>query len=125
AAHFGLPRSRSDNVLPRDSRLESLFFFSYSRPCCFSGGKHSRDFIFAISAVPAYQRISGGEFFMTRFDSFVIRPGAGSVWEISNRSLQFFVTLLSAARERCIRQAIGFGFGRHSVGLQWFLRSPV
>src|SRR6266699_1980703 len=125
AAHFGLARSRSDNALPRDSRLESLFFFCYSRPCCFSGGKHSRDFIFAISAVPAFRRISGGEFFMTRFDSFVIRPGAGSVWQISNRSLQFFVTLLSAIGEPCIRKATGFGFGRNSVGWRWCSRSSV
>src|SRR6266699_4263730 len=125
AAHFGLARSRSDNALPRDSRLESLFFFCYSRPCCFSGGKHSRDFIFAISAVPAFQRSSGGKFFMTRFDSFVIRPGAGSVWEISNRSLQFFVTLLSAIGEPCIRKATGFGFGRNSGGRRCCSRSSV
>ena len=77
------------------TRAWNLSFSSscYSRRCCFSEGKHSRDFIFTISAVPASHRISGGKFFMTRFDSFVIRPGAGSVLEISNRSLQFFVTL--------------------------------
>ena len=91
AAHFGLARRRSDSVLPGDSRLESLFlfFFYYSRRCCFSAGKHSRDFIFTISAVPTSHRISGGKFFMTRCDSSVIRRGAGLVLEISNRSLQF------------------------------------
>src|SRR6266700_4710114 len=125
AVHFGLVRSRSDSALPRDSRLESRFFFCYSRPCCFSEGKHSRDLIFAISAVPASQRISGGEFFLTRFDSFVIRPGVGSVLEISNRSLHFFVTLLSAAREPCIRKATGFGFGLNSGGRRCCSRSSV
>src|SRR6266567_9187816 len=125
AAHFGLARSRSDNALPCDSRLESLLLFCCSRPCCFSASKYSRDFIFAISAVPASQRISGGEFFMTRFDSFVIRPGAGSVLEISNRFLQFFVTLLSATGEPCIRKATGFGFGRNLVGRRWCSRSSV
>ena len=76
---------------PGDSRLESLFlfFFCYSRRCCFSAGKHSRDFIFTTSAVLTSHRISGGKFFMTRCDSSVIRPGAGLVLEISNRSLQF------------------------------------
>ena len=97
----------------------------YSRRCCFSAGKHSRDFIFTISAVPTSHRISGGKFFMTRFDSFVIRPGAGSVLEISNRSLQFFVTLPSAAREPCIRKATGFGFGLNSGGQPWCLSSSV
>src|SRR4029453_2721874 len=52
---------------------------------------------------------------MTRFDSFVIRPGAGSVLEISNRSLQFFVTLLSATGQPLIRKAMAFGFGRTSL----------
>src|SRR5207249_8230704 len=70
-------------------RSSDLFFFCYSRPCCFSAGKHSRDFVLVISAVPLSQRISGGKFFMTRLDSFVTRPGAESALEISNRSLQF------------------------------------
>src|SRR6266699_6347065 len=125
AAHFGLARSHSDNAFHGDSRLESLYFFCYSRPCCFSAGKHPRDFIFAISAVLLSRRVSGGKFFMRRFDLFVIRPGAGSVLEISNRSLQFFVTLLSAARERCIRKATGFGFGRNSGGRRCCSRSSV
>src|SRR4026208_1095777 len=62
---------------------------------------------------------------MTRFDSFVIRPGAGSVLEILNRSLQFFVTLPSATREPCIRKATGFGFGLNSGGQGWCSRSLV
>ena len=105
--------------------ISLLFFFCYSRRCCFLEGRHSRDFIFAISLVPAPQRIFGGGFFMTRFDSFVIRPGAGSVLEISNRSLQFSVTLLSATREPCIRKATGFGFGLNSGGQRWCSRSLV
>src|SRR4029077_19409235 len=117
-----------DNAFPGDRRLESLFFFffcCYSRHCCFSEVRHSRDFIFAISLLPEPQRISGAEFFMTRFDSFVIRPGAGSVLEISNRFLRFFVTLPSATREPCIRRATGFGFGLNSGGQRCCSRSLV
>src|SRR5438067_1961563 len=62
---------------------------------------------------------------MTCFDLLVIRPGAGSVLEISNRSLQSFATLFSATREPYIRKATGFGFGRNSVGRQWCSRSSV
>src|SRR5207237_9804777 len=62
---------------------------------------------------------------MTRFDSFVIRPGAASVLEIWNRSLQFFATIHSAAREPCIRKANGFGFGLNSGGQRWCSRSLV
>ena len=57
----------------------SLFSSScYSRRCCFSEVKHSKDFIFAISA-PAPRSNFRWKFFMTRFDSFVIRPGVASV----------------------------------------------
>src|SRR4029077_14495571 len=124
---FGLAHWRSDNALPGDWRLESLFFFCccYSRRSSFSEVRHSRDSIFAISLLPALQRISGGEFFMTRFDSFVIRPGAGSVLEILSRSLEFFVTRPSATREPCIRKATGFGFGLNSGGQRWRSRSLV
>src|SRR5262249_32626920 len=84
---------------------------------------HSRDFIFATSAAPAAQRISSGGFFMTRCDSFAIRPGAGSVLETSNRSLQFLVTLLSAIREPCTRKATGSGFGPKLGGRRSYLPS--
>src|SRR4029077_14785660 len=109
------------------SRLKSLFlfFFCYSRRCCFSAGKHSRDFIFTTPAVLTSHRISGGKFFMTRCDLSVIRPGAGLALEISNRSLQFFVMLLSAACEPCIRKETGFGFGLNSGGQPWCLSSSV
>src|SRR6266550_3811426 len=88
-------------------------------------GKYSRDCIFAISVVPASQRISSGEFFMTRFESFVIRPGAGSVLEISNRLLEFFVSLLLATGVRCNQKTTGFGFGWNSGGQRWCSRSLV
>jgi hypothetical protein len=39
-----------------------FFFFCYSRRCCFSEVRHSRDFIFAISLVPGSQRISVADF---------------------------------------------------------------
>src|SRR5215467_7935934 len=60
--------------------------------------------------------MSDGGFFMTHSDLFVIRLGQESVLEISNRFLQFFVALLSAIREPCIRKATGFGFGPRLAG---------
>src|SRR4029077_2820216 len=118
---FGLARWRSDSVLPCGSHLGSLFlfFFCYSRRCCFSAGKQSRDFIFTTLAVLTSHRISGGKFFMTRCDSSVIRAGAGLVLEISNQSFQFFVMLPSAACEPCIPKATGFGFGLNWGGQPW------
>src|SRR5204863_9489803 len=100
----------------RNSRLESFFFFCYSLLSWFSLNKHSRDFILAISAAPTSPRISNGGFFMTRSDSFVIRLGPASVLESLNRSLQFFVTLLSAIREPCTREGTGSGFGSRPGG---------
>jgi hypothetical protein len=105
--------------------LESLFlfFFYYSRWCCFSAGK--QDFIFTTSAVLKSHRIAGGKFFMKRCDSSAVRPGAGLVLEISNQSLQFFVMFPSAACEPCIRKATGFGFGLNSGGQPWCLGSSL
>src|SRR5262249_36506403 len=110
---------RFENTPPCVSRLLSFSFFCYSLLSSFSASKHSKHFIFVISTVPAAQRMSDGGLFMTRSDSFMIRPGAASVLEPSTRSFQFFVTLLSAIHEPCTWKATGIGFGPKLGGWAW------